>query len=97
MAEGRWPEPWMLHWIVPLYKRKSVYDAGNYRGVHLTAQISKAMERQLRMLFMPFVLRNDAFGPNQFAYVPERGARDALAYMVLEWITALAKGRKASV
>jgi hypothetical protein len=97
LAEGRWPEPWMLHWIVPLYKRKSVYDAGNYRGVHLTAQISKAMERQLRMLFMPFVLRNDAFGPNQFAYVPERGARDALAYMVLEWITALAKGRKVAI
>ena len=58
LAEGRWPETWIEHWIVPLHKRKNVYLAGNYRGVHLTAQLSKAMERLLRSLFRPFVLKN---------------------------------------
>ena len=44
MARGRWPEKRIIHWIVPLHKKGSVYAAGNYRGVHVTAQISKAME-----------------------------------------------------
>ena len=46
---------------------------------------------------MRFVLINDIYGHNQFAYRPERGARDALAHMVLTWITALAKGRKVAL
>ena len=26
-----WPEVWLTHWIVPLFKKKSVFDAKNYR------------------------------------------------------------------
>ena len=29
LAIGQWPALWMVHWIVPLFKRKSVYLAGN--------------------------------------------------------------------
>jgi hypothetical protein len=80
-----------------LYKKGSVYAAGNYRGVHLTAQLSKAMERLLGVLFTPFLTKNVSYGPNQFAYMTGRGARDALAYMVLVWVQALALGRKVAV
>ena len=65
LIEARWPELWTIHSIVPLYKKSSVYSAMNYRGVHLTAQLSKAMERFLGALFMPFLLKTIAFGPNQ--------------------------------
>ena len=83
LQERRWPDAWLVHNIVPLHKKNSVYAPGNYRGVHLTAQLSKAMERFLQTLFMPFLLRSEAFGPNQFAYTPECGARDALAHVLL--------------
>ena len=53
LAEGRWPDNWIQHWIAPLYKRKEVFKAGNYRGVHLTSQVSKAMERLLVPSFVP--------------------------------------------
>ena len=43
------------------------------------------------------MLSSVAFGPNQFAYTPERGARDALALMALVWITTLAKRRKVGI
>ena len=43
---GRWPDVWRLHWIHPLYKKKSRADPGNYRGIHLTAQISKVIEHR---------------------------------------------------
>ena len=34
---SEWPEMWMQHWICPLFKRGSVFDPDNYRGVHLTS------------------------------------------------------------
>ena len=45
LREGKWPERWRLHMEVALYKRNSVYDPSNYRGVHLTAILSKVAER----------------------------------------------------
>ena len=38
----------MTHWVVPLHKKDTVYVASNYRGVPLTSQLSKAMERLQR-------------------------------------------------
>ena len=70
LAEGRWPENWIQHWIAPLYKRKEVFKAGNYRGVHLTSQVSKAMERLLVPLFVPYLSTSGNFGSNHC--IPER-------------------------
>jgi hypothetical protein len=72
-----WPASWLVHCIVPLHKKKSVYNTGNYRGIHLTAQLSKVAERLLQRLFVPYLYRMKSFGPNQFAYTRGRGARDA--------------------
>ena len=36
---------WMIHWVVPLYKRKCVYEAANYKGIHLRLHISKVLKR----------------------------------------------------
>ena len=94
---GEWPTIWREHWIVPPYKRKSVYDPGNYRGIHLTSQIIKVAERVIASLFVPQLIHTGAYGRNQFAYMPERGARDALAQLVLTWISLLAKRRKIAV
>ena len=76
---GEWPTLWREHWVVPLYKRKSVFNPGNYRGIHLTSQISKVAERVIASLFVPQLIRSGAYGRNQFAYKRECGARDALA------------------
>ena len=51
LREGIWPSMWGQHWVAPIYKKKSVYDANNYRGVHLTAQIAKVVERLLKLIF----------------------------------------------
>ena len=88
LATGTWPEMWLQHWVAPLFKRKNVYDPSNYRGIHLTAQLSKVVERLVKALFVPFVTRTIGYGPNQFAYSTGRGARDALATLVLKWVDA---------
>ena len=79
--------------MLPLYKRKSIYDPNNYRGIHLTSQLSKVIERILRRIFLP-VLESRAFGTQQFAYRSGRGARDAVAFYVLSWISAFNRGDK---
>ena len=95
LKTGRWPEIWIEHWIVPLYKRKAVYDAMNYRGIHLTSQLSKAMERLIGTMWLPQLAAEPKFfGPNQFAYLPGKGARDALAVMVLTWLLGMCRGQK---
>ena len=53
---GVWPQIWMKHWLAPLFKKKSVYNPGNYRGIHLTAQLSKVVERMFKMLYLFIVL-----------------------------------------
>ena len=97
LETGVWPELWLEHWVAPLHKKKSVFQPGNYRGVHLTAQLSKVVERMLKLLYQPHLTRIEAFGPRQFAYTEGRGARDALASLVLAWLWALAAGRKVAV
>ena len=97
LQAGIWPSVWMHHWITPLYKRKEVFISANYRGVHLTSQLSKVVERVLLKQCMPFLQRVTAYGPNQYAYTPKVGSRDALAYLTLRWLYALARGRKVGV
>ena len=64
-----------------------MWNPANYRGVHLTAQLSKATERLLQQPFRTYLSSADCTGNNQFAYKLERGARDALAFLVLTWIS----------
>ena len=97
LETGIWPDGWREHWIVPIYKRKAVYKAIHYRGVHLTAQLSKVVERLFLLLLMPYVSRWNLAGINQFAYTKKRGARDVLALLAAKWVKILDKGRKIAI
>ena len=94
MATGRWPKLWIEHWVVPLYKKKAVFDPSNYRGIHLSSQLSKAMERLIGILWIPQVSQDSYIGSNQFAYRGGRGARDALAYVVPMWLEGFMRKRR---
>ena len=93
---GMWPTAWTEHWLMPLHKRKSVFDPLNYRAINLTAQISKVAERTLAPHFTP-LLEEHAFGESQFAYRKQHGSRDAVALYVLSWIFAMNGGFKVGV
>ena len=79
LEHGCWPCSWRTHWVLPLFKKRAKSDPGNYRGIHLTPQISKVMERLLGTLFLPYLEATGAYGPNQFAYRKKRSFMDALA------------------
>ena len=87
----------MEHWIILLYKRKSVYQARNYTGIHFTSQISKVAKRVLVSIFVPQLIGSGAYGRNQFAYMLERGATDALAHLVITWLLQCCRNHKIAV
>ena len=94
---GKWPLVWKKHWICPLFKRNSRFLASNYRGLQITSQMSKAMERFLGVHFLTHLSVSGAFGTSQFAYRKYHGARDAVLYVTLVWLLAFAHGRKVGI
>ena len=46
---------------------------------------------------MPQLTYTGTFGRNQFAYMPQRGARDALAHLVITWLLQFCKKLKIAV
>ena len=94
LISGTWARLWCQRWVAALCKKKSVYQPDKYCGIHLTAQLSKVVERLLKMLYSLHLLSTSASGPSQYAYILGRGARDALAILALRALTA---GRKIGV
>ena len=67
LSQGRWPSCWKVHWLYPLYQRKEKSIAANYRGIHLTAQLSKVAERLLGLHLTTYPEASGAYGEYQFA------------------------------
>ena len=78
-------------------QKNSLYDARNYRSIHTTAQVTKATEQVLAILFLSQLICMGSFGHNQFAYMLKRKTKDALAHFVTTWIFLLKRNRKICV
>ena len=51
----------------------------------------------MQSTYVPFLMKRMPFGPNQYAYMKGRGARDALALLAMAWLRALTIGSKVPV
>ena len=66
---------WEQNFIVCLYKGKGdALERGNYRGLKLTEQVMKVLERIVDGLIRQLVSIDDS----QFGFVPGRGTTDAI-------------------
>ena len=93
LKEGKWPARWKLHLIVPLYKRNVVHNPNNYRGVHLTAIISKVAEKTIGNPLIAY-LEQFGFGDNQWGFRKLSSARDLCLICVSSWILSFCRGLK---
>ena len=74
-SSGVIPEEWKESYILNLYKGKGdALERGNYRGLKLTDQVMKLLERVLDS----FVRRMVDIDAMQFGFVPGRGTTDAI-------------------
>ena len=75
ICDGKVPTDWEQSFIVCLYKGKGdLLDRGNYRGLELTKQTMKILERIIDGLIRQKVSIDDS----QFGFVPVRGTTDAI-------------------
>ena len=73
--DGKVPSDWEQSFIVCLYKGKGgALERGNYRGLKLTEQVMKVLERIVDGLIRQVVSTDDS----QFGFVPGRGTTDAI-------------------
>ena len=75
ICDGKVPSDWEQSFIVCLYKGKGdALERGNYRGLKLTEQVMKILERIVDGLIRQLVSIVDS----QFGFVPGRGTTDAI-------------------
>ena len=75
-SSGKIPKDWEESHILNLYKGKGeALDRGNYRGLKLTDQVMKLLERVLDSSIGKMVNIDDM----QFGFVPGRGTTDAIS------------------
>ena len=75
IRDGKVPSDWEQSFIVCLYKGKGdALERGNYRGLKLTEQVMKILERIVDGLIRQWVSIDDS----QFGFVPGRGTTDAI-------------------
>ena len=75
IRDGKVPSDWEQSFIVCLYKGKGdALERGNYRGLKLTEQVMKVLERIVDSLIRQVVSVDDS----QFGFVPGRSTTDAI-------------------
>ena len=70
LYEACWPSCWRMHHIIPVFKRDSVYNPDNYKGVRLTSIVAKTVERVIGQPWLTF-LEPHGFGSNPWAFPQE--------------------------
>lgn len=68
LDEGAWPDTSRQHNVCALHKRGKNSDARDDRGVHLTAQVSKVIERVFSFFLQGFCNNHGLWGSRRFAY-----------------------------
>ena len=75
IRDGKVPSDWEQRFIVCLYKGKGdALERGNYRGLKLTEQVMKVLERIVDGLIIQLMSLDDS----QFGFVPGRGTTDTI-------------------
>ena len=75
IRDGKVPSDWEQSFIICLYKGKGdALERSNYRGLKLTEQVMKILERIVDSLIRQLVSIDDS----QFGFVPGRGTTDAI-------------------
>ena len=96
LQEACWPKKWKSHLIVALFKRGAPHDSNNYRGVHITPVLSKAIEKIIGDPLAKY-LQQYGYGDHQWGFRKQCSARDLILVCVSNWILAICGGRKIGI
>ncbi|EFP12972.1 hypothetical protein CRE_09905 [Caenorhabditis remanei] len=68
IRSGSLPAIWKTAIVIPIYKKGSRSDPGNYRPISLTCSISKVMEKLVRRSLVEHLTRNKLLSVSQYGF-----------------------------
>ena len=89
---GLFPNDWKVAKVVPLHKKGSTNDRGNYRPVSVLPVLSKLLERHVHQCFYSFLVQHKLLHPAQSGFRHSFSCETALANLVNKWSEAIDKG-----
>ena len=93
MFEAQWPAKWKMHYLIPIFKKGSAFKSSDYRGVHITSNISKTVERVVGKPLIAYLQQN-GFSDDQWAFRKQSSARDLALMCMASWTLAICSGKK---
>ena len=78
MNRGEIPSDWKIANVIPIHKKGSRTDCGNYRPVSLTSCVCKLMERVIKVEISRFLSVNNLLSNTQHGFISKRSTSTAL-------------------
>ena len=97
LRENCWPSIWKQARVVPVHKKLSKSEPGNYRPISLLSVISKVFEKILADEINQFLEDNNILSQKQFGFRASRSTADLLLLSTQQWQNTLDAGRRTLV
>ena len=89
---GELPDIWKQAWIVPIHKKGSKQEPGNYRPVSLTSVACKVLESLIRDALMEHLDTHSLLSVEQHGFRPRRSCSTQLLETIDAWSKLLDEG-----
>ena len=92
LDQGIVPEVWKTATVVPIFKKGSKQEPGNYRPISLTSIACKIMESLIRDALMEFLLSTHQLSRHQHGFHPGRSCSTQLLEVLVDWCQVIEQG-----
>jgi retron-type reverse transcriptase len=89
ISTGIFPEEWKVARVVPIHKKGSLQDRGNFRPVSILCTLSKLLERHIHIAFYDFLKQFNLLHLAQSGFRNLFSCETALLNIVNKWTTAI--------
>ena len=96
ISSGIFPDCMKIAKIIPIYKKGSKHDLGNYRPISILPFFSKILEKCIHNRLYNFFMSNNLFSPRQFGFLKGRSTEQAVVTL-LEFFYSVLNDKEYSI
>lgn len=89
ISNGVFPAAFKIAKVLPLHKKDSIQERGNYRPISVLPILSKPLERHIASAYLRYLTSNNLLYSNQSAYRPYHSCETALLNITDNWLKAM--------
>lgn len=93
LIEGHFPSIFKEGVVQPLFKKGCKKSPGNYRPISLISNLSKILEKVIKIRMMQYIEKNDLISNRQFGFRDGKSAEDAIHLLTTKIYEDLDRGR----